>query len=62
MANITKEREARFDETNSQPGGRSGSATPKKQGPATQGGASNSRRPNGGTKGGVFRETRGKVE
>lgn len=62
MAKITSDREARYDESNTQPQGRSGADTPKKYGPATQGGASNSRRPNGGTKGGVFRETRGAVK
>lgn len=61
MANVTKEREARFAESNTQPMGRSGAATPKKQGPATSGGASNSRRPNGGPTGGVFRTPKGKV-
>lgn len=36
MANITKEREARFDEKNTQKMGRSGGETPKRKGPAVK--------------------------
>ena len=59
MATITKEREARFDERNSQPEGRSGSGTPKKTGPAV---TAKPRHPNGGASGGVFRTPRGGVK
>lgn len=59
MANITKEREARFDERNTQPEGRTGSATPTKTGPAVKASPAH---PNGGANGGVFRTPRGSVK
>lgn len=51
-------RNSRFSETNNHPGGRSGSGTPQKKGPATPGG---SLRKNKTTSGGINRPTKGKV-
>lgn len=55
MAQNSGNRVGRFAEVNSQPRGRTGSATPVKRGPAVAGGSGPSHRPNGGPRGGVFR-------
>jgi hypothetical protein len=58
MAKITPFREARFDEKNTQPMGRSGSTTPKKRGPAVK---SSPPSPNGSFPNSPSHKGRGKV-
>lgn len=61
MPKITPFRQAgNYREDNTQKQGRSGGKVPIKMGPAVSGGASPSRRPNGGAQGGVFRTPKGK--
>jgi hypothetical protein len=57
MANITKEREAVFAETNNYKQGKSGAKVGTKKAAAL--GTLSPKHPNGGEKGGVFRAARG---
>jgi hypothetical protein len=60
MATITKEREARFDETNNYKQGRAGAKVGIKKAAALA--SFSPKHPNGGEAGGVFRAARGKVK